>query len=73
MLSDDLKIIETLIPTARALTKGSMDPLFDAILDGEALLKDERTLMQGKRDAVATAVREDLQRQITRRTPDPEA
>lgn len=48
-MEDDLKEIRRLIPLAKVKTKGSADPLWDAIFDGEALLAGRPTL--GNADA----------------------
>lgn len=43
-MNDDLTEIRELLPVARSKTKGSMDPLYDVIADGEALLNGRPTL-----------------------------
>jgi len=41
----------TLCHEARALTKGSLDPLFDAIFDAEAYLKGTRSMAATREEA----------------------
>lgn len=42
-MDDDLEAIRQLLPMARQKTKGSADPLYDVIIDGEALLNGRPT------------------------------
>ena len=60
---DDLEAIRKLLPLARQKTKGSVDPLFDVIMDGEALLTGRPTLG----GTTASTVRRWLEEAIERR------
>jgi hypothetical protein len=51
--------IQGLLVRARAVTKGSMDPIWDAIWDGEAWLQGGRTMLDSGfeiRDSLASYV-----------------
>lgn len=63
MIEEDLKAIAELLPKARAKTKGSVDPLFDVIADGEALLAGRPTW--GNTDAAQ--VRKWLEESVAKR------
>jgi hypothetical protein len=59
--------IRDLIPQAKGVSKGSMDPIWDSIWDAEAWLKGQRTLIGGDRprDAVGRDIRDDLKQWVT--------
>ena len=54
--------IRDLIPQAKGVSKGSMDPIWDSIWDADAWLKGQRTMIGGDRprDIVGREIRDDL-------------
>lgn len=52
--------IRALIMRARAVSKGSMDPIFDVIFDAEAWLIGSPTTFKGDREEVGLAIKKEL-------------
>jgi hypothetical protein len=68
MIDEDLINIKAMLPFAHELLTGSMDPLFNVIFDGEAVLQGKQTLARGTRQEVAGLVRRELQKFIAARS-----
>ena len=70
-LEKDLVRLQELLPMARQRAQeiGSLSGLWDVILDGECLLKGERTLLRGTREAIARKLVMELERMTSLAKP----
>lgn len=67
-LDDKIQTLRRLIEQAGPLTKGSMDPLFEDLLDARAVIEGKPALQRGTREEVIDSLIERLARTILKRT-----